>query len=358
MNAMNALIGLVAAVYVRVSSLAQVDGTSLETQEVACVEMAQSMGYVVFPEYIFRETVSGAYLERPELSRLRRVTASGNVSALFVYTSDRLSRDPLDLLNILAEMGKQDVLVHFVEGKHDDSPEGRVITFFSGYASQRERMMFRERSIRGKNKTAQEGRMPARGGDALFGYYLNPETGKRVVNEEEAAVVRLAFQLRLSMNTFSLCRRFNEEGILTKTGKKWTGNTMGNLLTNLAYLGESFYGKTRSVRYADGSRKIFYKDPSTWIPLKEYTPAIVSRELFEAVQVKLRESSTRGRPDRSEPQYLLTSFVRCGSCGGNVCGVGGKGEARYYRCTDSVAKEHKPESTEGIGAGVDTRADG
>ncbi len=347
------MMGMFAAVYLRVSTLGQVDRTSLDTQKTACVDKAASLGYGVKPEHIYRETVTGAHLERPELSRLRAAAAAGEFSALFVYGSDRLSRDPLDLLNLLAEMARYNVTVYYVQGVYENTPEGQLIQFITGYGHGQEKAQFKERSMRGKIGTALRGKMPTRGGGALFGYDEDEETGKRVVNEEEAAVVRRVFRLRLSMSTFGICRLLNEEGILSKTGAKWTGNTLGRMLTNRAYLGESFYNKTRTVRFPDGTRKTVERDPSEWIPLEGYTPQIVSRELFNAVQEKLRESSTRGRPDLSDPHYLLTGFVKCGRCGSSVCGSGGNVKYRYYRCTESYDKANRPKLCGGGGMNVD-----
>ena len=347
------IMGMFAAVYLRVSTLGQVDGTSLDTQRTACVEKAQSLGYGVKSEHIYRETVTGAHLERPDLSRLRAAAAAGEFSALFVYGSDRLSRDPLDLLNLLAEMARHNVTVYYVQGVYENSPEGQLIQFITGYGHGQEKAQFKERSLRGKIGTALRGKMPTRGGGALFGYDEDEEAGKRVVNNEEAAVVQRVFVLRLSMSTFGICCLLNEEGFLSKTGVKWTGNTLGRMLTNRDYLGESFYNKTRTVRFPDGTRKTVDRDPSEWIPLDGYTPQIVSRELFEAVQEKLRESSTRGHPDPTDPHYLLTSFIKCGRCRSSVCGFGGNVKYRYYRCTESYAKANRPKLCGGGGINVD-----
>ena len=351
------MMGMFAAVYLRVSTLGQVDRTSLDTQRTACVEKARTLGYGVEPEHIYRETVTGAHLERPELSRLRVAAAAGEFSALLVYGSDRLSREPLDLLNLLAEMARHNVTVYYVQGVYENTPEGQLLQFITGYGHGLEKAQFKERSLRGKIGTALRGKMPTRGGGALFGYDEDEETGKRVLNEEEAAVVRRAFVLRLSMSTHAICYLFNEDGIRSKTGAKWTGTTLGRLLTNRAYLGESYYNKTRTVRFPDGTRQTVERDLSEWIPLDGYTPQIVSHELFEAVQEKLGESSTRGRPDPTDPHYLLTGFVKCGRCGSSVCGTGGNVKYRYYRCTESYDKVNRPKLCGGGGINVD-RLDG
>ena len=77
-----------------------------------------------------------------------------------------------------------------------------------------------------------------RGAKALFGYDYDPEMEKRVPNKREAPVVRPAFQLRLGTSTSAICRMFNQEGILGKTGKMWTAGTMGRMLKNRDYIGE------------------------------------------------------------------------------------------------------------------------
>ena len=76
-----------AAVLSRVSTEEQGErGTSLETQEVACVTLAQTNGYNVPLEYRIREEFTGATLDRPGLQRLRQLVRDGDLDTV-VYTT-------------------------------------------------------------------------------------------------------------------------------------------------------------------------------------------------------------------------------------------------------------------------------
>lgn len=78
--------------YARVST----DGQDLAGQ------VAQLRAAGVADERVFREKVSGATAERPQLRRM--IKALGQGDTLFVVAVDRLARDTRDLLNILHEV--------------------------------------------------------------------------------------------------------------------------------------------------------------------------------------------------------------------------------------------------------------
>src|SRR4051794_21531974 len=81
------------AIYCRVSTDGQEkDGSSLETQEAACIAYANKQGWEIVQT--IRETGSGATLDgRPKLSQLRALIRAGAVDVILVYALDRLSRD-------------------------------------------------------------------------------------------------------------------------------------------------------------------------------------------------------------------------------------------------------------------------
>jgi hypothetical protein len=62
-----------------------------------------------------------------------------------------------------------------------------------------------------------------------------------------------------------------------------------------------------------------YRDPSEWMAVK--VPAIVSRELFDQVQAKLR--THQQRYCKPPTHYLLSGLVQCGVCGGKCSSTRG-----------------------------------
>ena len=95
------------------------------------------------------------------------------------------------------------------------------------------------------------------------------------------------------------------------------------LLTNEAYTGTAVW----SVKSKDEKAQEPVRVENTW-------PALVSRELFDAVQQWLHErASARQRPGRVGSQYLLSGLLRCGVCGKPYSGQGAKsGQFAYYVC--------------------------
>ncbi len=82
-----------AAIYSRVSSDRQKENHAIASQTAALIEYAQTHGYSVPPEWVFQdEGDSGAILVRPGLEALRDLAAEGQITAVLVYSPDRLSR--------------------------------------------------------------------------------------------------------------------------------------------------------------------------------------------------------------------------------------------------------------------------
>src|SRR5262245_27423651 len=92
-----------AALYTRVSTEDQGQGYSLQSQFEACRALAEKEGYTVSDTYVFSDEVSGATLDRPDLRQLRQAIANGNIAAVAVYDTDRLSRSLGHLLLLMEE---------------------------------------------------------------------------------------------------------------------------------------------------------------------------------------------------------------------------------------------------------------
>ena len=324
-----------AAILSRISSRGQEDGTSLDTQELACLAEAVKLGYVVAPEHRWREVWTGADLERPGLSQVRAAARAGAIDALIVYAPDRLSRDPLHHLIIMKELSDCGVQLHFVLGVSDDTPEGQLIAYIQGYTAQKERAQFTERTLRGKKAVAKSGRMPNRTGAGLFGYDYDATTKKRTINEIEAAAVDLMFRLAVSgVAVYRIAVRLNKMGILTKKGCQWRAISVRRLLQNPAFTGVQPYGKNRYTKVSGNKRVITPKPDEEVLILDGFSPPIVTKELFDQVQECL--AVRQARYTREHHSYLLTGFIKCFECGAAVVGAALMKTRRYYRCRCTI----------------------
>ena len=81
-----------AVVYVRVSTDGQErDGSSLQSQEEACLTYALAAGWRVVE--VIRDTASAYTLDRPGMERLRRLVREGAVDVVLALAVDRLARN-------------------------------------------------------------------------------------------------------------------------------------------------------------------------------------------------------------------------------------------------------------------------
>jgi len=104
-----------AAVYCRVSTEDQEkEGTSLDSQREACLKKCKELGWEVSPEHTLSEVWSGLTTERPELTKLREWVRKKEIEGVIVYSTDRLSRDPVHLLILVDEFEKKGVSLVFV----------------------------------------------------------------------------------------------------------------------------------------------------------------------------------------------------------------------------------------------------
>src|SRR5215216_3628975 len=129
--------------YARVST----DGQTLDAQ-ISALKAAGA-------EKIFREKLSGARADRPELARLMRALGSGDV--VLVTRLDRLARSTRDLLNTLATItGKQAGFRSLADTWADTTtPHGRLMLTVLGGLAEFERDLIRSRTGEGR-KTAKE----------------------------------------------------------------------------------------------------------------------------------------------------------------------------------------------------------
>ena len=321
-----------AARYGRQSTQQQADGTSMDTQLAACDSSAESAGYEIPPELACREIWTGADIERPVLSTLRHLARGGAFEALYVYSPDRLSRDPLHLLTLINEFAESGVEVHFVQGVSDSTPEGQLMMYVQGYAAQKERLQFAERSMRAKEKIAREGRLPIGTGSGIYGYDYDSVKKVRTVNEEEAAVVREIFTMAArGFSVYRISVVLNERGVKTKRGAPWRYCSVRTVLDNPAYLGKTCYGKYRH-RKVKGGKVVRTRRPDNevvWI--EGFTPAILGPEQVERAHAGIKVYQAKYAA-RAERHYMLTGFTTCGECGARVVGAGGNYPHRYYKC--------------------------
>lgn len=153
-----------AAIYCRVSTADQ----SCERQERDLIAFAVRAGYEVVG--IFKETGSGAKLDRAERKRVMALAQRREIDAVLVTELSRWGRSTLDLLSTLKELEARRVSVITMNGLAFDltSPHGRMLATIIAGIAEFERELIQERirsglaaaKARGKRLGRQPGERP------------------------------------------------------------------------------------------------------------------------------------------------------------------------------------------------------
>jgi len=174
--------------YVRVSSIAQVDGESLETQSKQINSYAISKGWTVDLENIYVEAgVSGGteFQDRPEGQKLISNLKTGDV---LIFTKlDRAFRNVRNAFNTLHDLKERGICVHFLDlgGEVTGNGVGAIVfAVMSSFASfERERIATRIREVKQMQKA--QGKFV--GGRRAFGYDI--VDGMKVPNKTEQGII-------------------------------------------------------------------------------------------------------------------------------------------------------------------------
>ncbi|MCF0186389.1 MAG: DUF3853 family protein [Bacteroidaceae bacterium] len=312
----------VAVLFVRVST----DKQRLESQIEALKRAALVDGYHENQFVIIGKKESAVKLdeaEREGLNELKECIAANDVDCVYVFELSRLSRRPMVLYSLrdlfLAEkiqlkcLSPQFTLLTEDRSRFD-SMSSLVFSIFGTYGEQ-EAVEKKERFHRGKMQLANEGKFA--GGRVPYGYMVDYAKNKLiVVNDEEADVIRLIFNLYdAGVSVPKITAELRERGIRYST---FSGNVRGKerdfdvhfihqLLTNELLTGRPFKGPNSSFE-------------------RRYPP-IISEEQFDRCRIIAADKNTR--PDTSRRIYYAHRLITCQECGYKFSGSGLK---IGYRC--------------------------
>lgn len=172
------------------------------------------------------------------------------------------------------------------------------------------------------------------GGNPALGYAV--EEGKLVICEPEAAIVRRIFSEYAAGRKYKeIIDGLNADGLTTRAGNSFGTNSLHDLLKNEKYIGTLIYGK--SPKRADGKRNSHGEVPADAIRIENAIPAIVDRDIWDAVQTKLaaNKRDKAGRPNTVR-NYPLKGKVFCGECGAALVHSSSKtskSRYHYYACS-------------------------
>lgn len=302
-----------AVAYTRFSSDNQRE-ESIDAQIRAIKEYAKRNDIIIVGEYIDKAK-SATTDNRPEFLRMVADSKKEEFDIVLVHKLDRFARNRQDSIGYRMELKRHAVsLISVLEYLDDESPESLILeSVLEAMAEYYSRNLAREVN-KGMRENALKGMHT--GGLPALGYNVDQQTKRLVINEKEAAAVRLIFKMfNQGFGYDKITNELNLQGFRTKTDKHFGHNSIQSILRNEKYVGVYIFNKLVS-KDMDGKRNgNAYKEIEEIIRIDGGVPTIISEEEFITVQEKLLSRKQARAANNAVENYLLSSKIFCGECG-------------------------------------------
>lgn len=238
---------------------------SLEAQRDACAAYIQSQrgeGWVQVDTQYNDGGFSGGNLKRPGLQKLMSDIEAGLINCVVVYKTDRISRSLSDFGRLMETFETHGVKFVSVTQSFDTSTAmGNLTLNMILSFAQFERELTGER-IRDKFLASRK-RGIFMGGVVPFGYFVRDR--KLIVQDDEAKIVGMIFDRFVSLGSATmLAQQLAQEGVLTRSGKKFDKGVIYKVLSNRVYIGLAVH---KGEAYAGEHKSIVPQ--STWDKVRE-----------------------------------------------------------------------------------------
>ena len=282
---------------------------------------------------------SGKDMNRPELRRLLKDIERGDVNLVMVTELSRLSRSIKDFSEIWEFMQAQGCAFLSLRENFDTSnAAGEMMLYSLANFAQFERRQTSERVSANFEARAKRGLW--NGGVLPLGYAPDPENrGSLMIVEEEARVVRAAFQALIDQGSVSQAARWlNQNGFHYSFGMR-AGGGQGRLSH---FIFDSLYRLLSNPAYIAVRR---FKTKAGWQEGVAVWKPIIDLNKFEEAQKILCAGKLQKTGRESRYPYLLATRIFCGECGRILIGKsanGNSGKVPYY--SHGVQEKHEQTS--------------
>ena len=305
-----------AVLYARFSSDNQRE-ESIEAQPRAMHEYCSRNSIVVIHEFCDRAK-SATTDDRPEFLKMIAASREGDFDFAIVHKLDRFSRNRYDSAYYKRELKKNGVQLLSVLEQMDDSPESIILeSVLEGMSEYYSKNLARE-VMKGMRESAMDCRYI--GGWIPYGFRVDPQTHRYIINDYEAEAVRMIFRDVADGCGYNVVlNKLNSMGYRTRLGNTFSKETLYEMLRNEKYNGVYVFSRAASKDELGRRNNHLDKPIEDQIRIPGGMPKIVDDETFARVQAILT-SRKRHRRQKSKRNYLLTGLVFCGLCGHRYCG--------------------------------------
>lgn len=280
-----------AVIYARISQDRTGAGLGVDRQTEDCRALAERLGWDVHTVFTDNDISAYSGRRRPAYEDMLALLDTGAVHGVLCWHTDRLHRSPVELERYIAVTQQHGVVTQTVKAGELDlaTASGQLVARMLGSVARYESQHKAERIKRAMHQGAQAGKWL--GGMVPFGWTIE---GTPAIHDAEAEEVRAAVRAVLAGKSLgSIIKDWNDRGITTRTGRRWSYATLRQLLL-----------RPRNAGLAEWHGEIVGESQF---------PAIITRDEWEAVR-RVVEHPARRKSQSNRVKHLLAGLAVCGVC--------------------------------------------
>lgn len=316
---------ILGAAYIRYSSSMQDDSFSLEAQERQIRSRAEQEGVQIVQTFADPATSAYSNKYRPGIEAMLEAARQGKFEVLYVHKVDRLARRLEWAIDIVKKLESYNTNLKAVEQNFDlSTPEGKLMfhllcslgEFYSDNLS--------KETHKGKYERAMQG---YHNGWTTWGYN-SEQVGERklaIPDPHLVPIVKEAFE-RYATGLYydqQIADWINEQCLKTRLGRKFTKDTVREILQNPFYMGYVCFRGT----FVRGKP---YRSKNDLV--KGLHEPLIDEDLFQRCQaVRASRRRTIKTKQITRRVYILAGVIVCAGCGRRLRAQSAAKGRRYYR---------------------------
>ena len=327
------------AIYIRVSTMYQVDKDSLPMQRKDLIAYASLILGIEDYEIFEDAGYSGKNTDRPAYQEMMNRARNGEFSHILVWKIDRISRNLLDFAEMYEELKELGVTFVSKNEQFDTSTAmGEAMLKIILVFAELERNITSERVTATMISRASSGLW--NGGRVPFGYDYDPDKTEFSIRDDEAAICRLIKDDYLENKSLvHTSRMLNEAGYKTRAGVDWSPTAVWIICSSPFYAGIYRYNRYK------GTDRRTENPEDEWVMVDNHHPAIFTLEEHERLLAILDENarsrSVVGQKHRGVNVHIFSSLAYCGKCGCKMVSTPGRLHANGYRPSNYSCPKHR-----------------
>ena len=304
--------------YARVSTDSEEQLTSSMHQTQYFPEKIKSNPNWVYVDGYVDEGVTGTSTRhRTGFNRMIKDAMAGKFDMIYTKEISRFARNTIDGIVYTRDLLRNGVAIVFENdgiNTLDDDSEFRL-TIMLGVAQDESRKISRRVKF-GHKQSIKQGHVL--GTDNMYGYIK--KDAKLMIDSETAPIVRRIYEMYASggYSLNGISKELYAEGFMSRNGTPLATRTLTNMISNPKYKGVYVGGKVEVVDMFTKQQRFI--SPDEWVVYEncENVPAIVSEELWDEAnkRLKKRSAEVKRRQGPQNMHNLFTGKIVCEDCGG------------------------------------------